>query len=68
MSEEEWELRFTIEPERSADLVELYRSSGHEVKVTPVTPDDLDPVGPQCADCVETACTQYVALYTRARS
>jgi len=44
---EEWERGFTVEENRVAEYVELYKSIGYEVRVEPATPDEEE----ECQTC-----------------
>ena len=43
----EWERGFTVEENRVAEYVELYKSIGYEVRVEPASPDEQD----DCQEC-----------------
>ena len=48
--------------EKVAEAVEMYESMGYEVKVVPVTADE---VGDQCGDCLLLMQLQFHTVYTR---
>ncbi len=59
---EGWVRRHLADAVRAQEWVDLYRSTGHEVKVRELTPEDF---GPQCAHCASVVCSACVLIYTR---
>ena len=57
-----WERRTVGDPERMAELIDLYVSLGFETTTTELDPSSF---GEACTSCAISACTTYVALYTR---
>lgn len=57
-----WEQRTVTDPTRVGDLEELYRELGFETKLVGMDPTSF---GEACNTCAITACTTYVALFTR---
>ncbi len=57
-----WQQRTVSDPTRIGELQELYTSLGFETKTTGLDPASF---GTACTSCAETACTNYVALFTR---
>jgi hypothetical protein len=58
-----WERRFIAGPPRLAEVVELYRSLGHEVRLESVRPDELER---HCRDCA-LALALFRVVCTRRR-
>ena len=58
---EGWTRRFIGGPPRLAEMLELYRSLGHEVRTEPLVDDDLEH---QCAGC-SLALSLFRIVYTR---
>lgn len=56
-----WHRRFIGGPPRLAEMVELYESLGHEVRLESLEDDDLED---QCAGC-RLALTLFRIVYTR---
>jgi hypothetical protein len=56
-----WARRFIGGPPRLAEMLELYRSLGHEVHTEPLVEDDLEH---QCAGC-SLALSLFRIVYTR---
>ncbi len=56
-----WERRSMVDPERAREMAELYELSGFEVRLAPLAPLDF---GPACTLCRESACKDYVMVYT----
>ena len=56
-----WVRRFIGGPPRLAEMLELYRSLGHEVHTEPLVDDDLEH---QCAGCT-LALALFRIVYTR---
>ncbi|GBD84968.1 hypothetical protein BMS3Abin02_01362 [bacterium BMS3Abin02] len=63
-ADEGWERRTVTDPARIAELEELYSSLGFETMVTGLDPSSF---GEACTSCAVTACSEYVALFTRKR-
>lgn len=59
-----WVKKFTIEEQRIAEYVELYKSLNQEVRVVSVIPEEIN----GCATCFEAECTKFKAIYTRKKS
>ncbi len=57
-----WEQRTVSDPNRIAELEELYVSLGFETVVRGIDPDSFDET---CNTCAITACSTYLALFTR---
>lgn len=57
-----WEQRTVTDPTRVGDLEELYQELGFETKLVGMDPTSF---GDACNTCAITACTTYVALFTR---
>ena len=57
-----WEQRTVTEPSRIGELEELYASLGFETTTTGLDPSSF---GEACTTCAITACSVYVALFTR---
>jgi len=57
-----WQQRTVGDPRRIAELEELYASLGFETWTTGLDPSTA---GAACTTCAITACTTYVALFTR---
>ncbi len=58
---EGWERRFIGAPPRLREMVELYESLGLEVRLEPLSPEEL---AEDCHDC-RLALTLFRAVYTR---
>lgn len=56
-----WARRSVAGPPRLQELADLYRQAGFEVRLEPVTSDDL---APQCADCSMAHASSHI-IYTR---
>ncbi|MFQ6123973.1 MAG: hypothetical protein ACE5R6_05115 [Candidatus Heimdallarchaeota archaeon] len=63
LEKEGWTRQFTIEEHRVSEYVELYESLGHEVRVEPVEPSDLEME--ECQACYAADCEKYRTIYTR---
>jgi len=59
---EGWEQRTVSDPARVSEMEELYISLGFETTTAVLDPESF---GSACTACAETACTSYVALFTR---
>ncbi|MEE8331179.1 MAG: hypothetical protein V3R84_05350 [Acidimicrobiia bacterium] len=57
-----WERRTVTDPARIAELVDLYSSLGFETMTTSLDPSSF---GEACTTCAVSACSTYVALFTR---
>ncbi|VAW06803.1 hypothetical protein MNBD_ACTINO01-2441 [hydrothermal vent metagenome] len=57
-----WEQRTVTDPERITELEDLYTSLGFDTTTTPLDPDSF---GDACTTCAVTACSAYVAIFTR---
>jgi hypothetical protein len=57
-----WEQRTVTDPARIGELTELYTSLGFETTTTGLDPSSF---GEACTTCAVTACSVYVALFTR---
>ena len=57
-----WEQRTVTDPTRIGDLEELYTELGFETKQVGMEPESF---GEACNACAITACSTYVALFTR---
>lgn len=61
LEKEGWTRQFTIEDHRLGEFVELYESMGHEVRVEPVVPSEME----ECQVCFLAECNKYRTIYTR---
>lgn len=59
--DEGWTRQFVAAPARLQEAVELYKSLGYEVRLEPLTPEDL---GDECQDC-HLATALFRVIYTR---
>ena len=57
-----WEQRTVTDPSRIPELEDLYSSLGFETMTTGLDPSSF---GEACTTCAVTACSTYVALFTR---
>lgn len=57
-----WERRFVTDAARLDEVIELYRSTGYEVRAEKLSRTDF---GDGCGECARTACQSYVLIYTR---
>ncbi|MEZ5175597.1 MAG: hypothetical protein R2823_05265 [Acidimicrobiia bacterium] len=57
-----WMQRTVTDPSRITELEELYQSVGFETTIVPLDPDSF---GDSCNECAVTACSEYLALFTR---
>jgi hypothetical protein len=62
LASEGWERRTVTDPARIGELEELYRSLGFETMTTGLDPSSF---GEACTTCAVSACSIYVALFTR---
>lgn len=62
LASEGWERRTVTDPGRIGELEELYRSLGFETMTTGLDPSSF---GEACTTCAVSACSIYVALFTR---
>jgi hypothetical protein len=62
LASEGWERRTVTDPGRIGELEELYRSLGFDTMTTGL---DSSSFGEACTTCAITACSTYVALFTR---
>ncbi len=63
LEKEGWTRQFTIEEHRVSEYVEVYESLGHEVRVEPMVPSELDME--ECQACYAAECDKYRTIYTR---
>lgn len=64
LAAEGWEQRTVTDPARVTELEDLYHSLGFETMTTGLDPSSF---GQACTTCAVTACSTYVALFTRKR-
>jgi hypothetical protein len=57
-----WTRRTTIDEPRLSELVELYEELGFEVRLQPVSPEEL---GDQCNECMLEEPDRFRTIYTR---
>ncbi len=57
-----WKQRTVTDPGRITELEELYASLGFETRTARLDPASF---GDTCSACAETACSTYLALFTR---
>ncbi len=57
-----WEQRTVTDPVRVTELEDLYHTLGFETMTTGLDPSSF---GLACTTCAVTACSTYVALFTR---
>ncbi len=62
LAAEGWERRTVTDPARISELEDLYHSLGFETLTTGLDPASF---GQACTTCAVTACSTYVALFTR---
>ncbi len=62
LAAEGWERRTVTDPVRIAELQDLYSSLGFETTTRGLDPSSF---GEACTTCAVTACSTYVALFTR---
>ncbi len=62
LAAEGWQRRTVTDPARIGELDELYTNLGFETTTTVLDPSSF---GEACTSCAVTACTTYVALFTR---
>ena len=59
---EGWERRFTADPQRAEEAMELYAQLGYEVRAEPVNRQELKD---ECDGCRSTVTFQFKTIYTR---
>ncbi|HEY6944055.1 MAG TPA: hypothetical protein VI431_02865 [Candidatus Acidoferrum sp.] len=59
-----WQRRFTADEQRIQEVVELYKQLGYEVRIEPVTTENLQD---GCHDCQASSAIQLFTIYTRKR-
>ncbi|MDP2726660.1 MAG: hypothetical protein Q8P59_03880 [Dehalococcoidia bacterium] len=59
-----WHKKFTAAEPKLSEYVKLYEEMGFEVRVEPVTREEL---GQDCSSCLMAACDMYRTIYTRPR-
>ncbi|MCP4226683.1 MAG: hypothetical protein GY773_25365 [Actinomycetia bacterium] len=64
LAAEGWEQRTVTDPTRIVELEEVYSGLGFETKTTGLNPSSF---GEACTTCAVTACSTYLALFTRKR-
>jgi len=64
LASEGWERRTVTDPSRVEELRDLYASLGYETMTTGLDPSSF---GAACTTCAVTACSAYLALFTRKR-
>jgi hypothetical protein len=57
-----WERRFTADPQRAQEAMELYAQLGYEVRVESVRSVEL---ADDCEDCLSGAALGFKTIYTR---
>lgn len=57
-----WERRQLADPQRAAEVTELYKTLGFEVLAKELTESDF---GDACKTCAVAGCQGYVMIYTR---
>jgi hypothetical protein len=57
-----WQRRFVADGARAAEMAELYRELGFEVRTEAVSAADL---GDACADCLLVAALRFQVVYVR---
>ena len=70
LTKEGWMRRFVANEPRLSEMVELYRSMGHEVHLEPiplVDCDSADEESQECRACFKGFEDQYKVIYTRPR-
>ena len=66
---EGWELRFIADAHRVAEMTQLYRELGFEVRTESMAGlEDDDRLDPDCASCVAASILQFRAIYVRRES
>lgn len=60
LKKEGWVKQNTIDEPRLSELVELYKSLGMEVRLEPVTPEEME-----CMECFKLHPNRYKTIYTR---
>jgi hypothetical protein len=61
---EGWERRFTADPQRAEEVIELYRRLGYEVHAEPASADKRTD---ECEDCHAGRALLWKTIYTRKR-
>lgn len=59
---EGWERRFTADPPRAEEAIELYSKLGYEVRAEPLRSDEMTQ---DCEECRQLAALQFKTIYTR---
>jgi len=57
-----WERRFSADPQRAEEAIQLYNQLGYEVRAEPLSPDE---VRNECEDCRRLAALGFKTIYTR---
>ncbi|MDH3943645.1 MAG: hypothetical protein OEV06_06100 [Anaerolineae bacterium] len=57
-----WERRYTADPLRADEAIQLYSELGYEVRIETVKPEEFTDA---CQACGLTACHTYSTIYTR---
>jgi hypothetical protein len=65
LAEGGWKQRTVTDPSRIGELEELYANLGFETTTTGLDPSSF---GEACTTCAVTACSVYVALFTREKA
>ena len=69
LENEGWTRQFVANEPRLSEAVELYRETGHEVRLepmpTPGNPSELPMVGSKCTTCFDGNEDQYKIIFTR---
>ncbi len=60
-----WQRRFTADPARAREAIQLYNELGFDVHLHTIQPEELDPA---CGDCRLMTCAVYQTVYTRRRA
>ncbi len=64
LKKEGWMRRFTADEPRLSEAVELYRSLGYEVHLTPA---EFKEENELCKTCIQAECQKYRIIYIRPR-
>ena len=59
-----WERRFVADPARAREAVDVYTQAGFEVRVEPLSPEDLRE---ECASCQLVQAGLFRVIYTRSK-